>query len=438
MLDLTHCLKMHLETASQRATFFQEICEAENWVRDQTERLSNYFQRSGSVSVDEGEALIRELHQLHDILKEYQSTAVRLQDEAQEIVPLALRKSPITTPIRGAWTLCAVRLDNKNYTTTLEKNTKLDILHNTGNMWLVRTASGAEHMVSAACIQIPPPCKEAQKAVGELRVDLHRLTGLWLNCELQLRQDLLKATMDVVRAWSPEEFRLLEPTRRRKVVEALNQDAERLLQDMHAAEMNPKMIGQFQQELQQCNTLFNRHSGVHTTEGGLQQQASDSEPVGSVASLVGHLTSLRCILVSMEATLDAKLACGAARDVDQLEVLVLQHRDFETNLQSYEAQMEYVARACRQDELNGELADIEEIWERLWRKAQNYVERLKSTEAYLSNLDELMVVLDEVELRLLASHNSALNNAEQLQQATKDLQVGMFCACVFEGETCPS
>lgn len=115
---------------------------------------------------------------------------------------------------------------------------------------------------------------------------------------------------------------MLEPDRRRAIIEALNQDADRLVVDMKIAGVKDAEIDRFERKLQECNDWF--------TQLGLQlaqvEPVEPKEPGVSVQSMTEELNSLYRILESMETSLIAKMSGALPTDADSLEKLVLQHK----------------------------------------------------------------------------------------------------------------
>lgn len=77
------------------------------------------------------------------------------------------------------------------------------ILHdNSGRVkWRVANSSGVESLVPGSCFLVPPPDKEALDAVERLKRQFDRSIALWQKKQLRMRQNMIFATIKVVKSW---------------------------------------------------------------------------------------------------------------------------------------------------------------------------------------------------------------------------------------------
>lgn len=61
--------------------------------------------------------------------------------------------------------------------------------------------SGVESNVPGVVLGIPPPDKEAIEAVDRLRRQFDRSVALWQKKQLRMRQNMIFATIKVVKTW---------------------------------------------------------------------------------------------------------------------------------------------------------------------------------------------------------------------------------------------
>ncbi len=116
-------------------------------------------------------------------------------------------------------------------------------------------------------------------------------------------------------------------------------------------------------------------------------------------------------------------------------------QEYETNLQSYETQVEQMEAICRSGgapfrHLISRLEEMLEKWDRLWTLAHLYVERLKSCEAFLSRIDEADQIVCDIEL-LLVSHRKLPPSQEDMKRIMKEIKVRSFLNVRLEGSLSP-
>lgn len=67
--------------------------------------------------------------------------------------------------------------------------------------WSVVSSSGAKGMVPGVCFTIPPPNQEAIDAAEKLKRQYERCIALWQKKQLRMRQNMIFATIKVVKSW---------------------------------------------------------------------------------------------------------------------------------------------------------------------------------------------------------------------------------------------
>lgn len=74
--------------------------------------------------------------------------------------------------------------------------------------WSVVTSSGAKGMVPGVCFTIPPPNQEAIDAAEKLKRQYERCIALWQKKQLRMRQNMIFATIKVVKSWDLAQVRM--------------------------------------------------------------------------------------------------------------------------------------------------------------------------------------------------------------------------------------
>jgi len=84
----------------------------------------------------------------------------------------------------------------------IEKGEQCILHDNSGRVkWRVSNSSGVESSVPGVCFLIPPPDKEALDAVERLKRQFDRSIALWQKKQLRMRQNMIFATIKVVKSW---------------------------------------------------------------------------------------------------------------------------------------------------------------------------------------------------------------------------------------------
>ena len=112
---------------------------------------------------------------------------------------------------------------------------------------------------------------------------------------------------------------------------ALNEDAEKLLQQ---GDPNDPQLRRLEREIDEVNKLFD--------EFERRAAMGDDGRKLSVRAVSDQLTTLLVALEDSERVLTSRINAPLPRDLDQLEQLVVEHKAFETQLQSYEPELETV------------------------------------------------------------------------------------------------
>ena len=130
--------------------------------------------------------------------------------------------------------------------------------------WRITNSSGLEGMVPGVCFLIPPPDKEALDAVERIRRQYDRTVTLWQKKQLKMRQNMIFATVKVVRSWEINQFLAMGAEQRNAIRRALNEDAEKLIQE---GDPNDPALRRLRREIDEVNRLFDE----------FERKASDAE-----------------------------------------------------------------------------------------------------------------------------------------------------------------
>ncbi|KPJ00721.1 Plectin [Papilio xuthus] len=260
VLQLTLCLETHLKHTTQYHNFFEEVKEAEKWIQKREEALNSTFSQS-EFTLDQGERLLKGMQELREELNAHGGVVSRLVEEAQEIRPVKLRRAPVTRPLR-AETVCAYKHAN----VAVEKGSSVTVVDNSGRVrWRVRVGgAGSEAALPAAVLALPPPCADALHAADALRTAYDRVIQLWQRKQLRMRQNMIFATIKVVKGWDFPQFVAMGAEQRQAIRRALNEDAEKLLSEGDAAD---PQLRRLRREIDDVNRLFDDFERRARAEG---------------------------------------------------------------------------------------------------------------------------------------------------------------------------
>lgn len=278
LLQLTLCLEVHLKHSTEYHQYFAEIKDAEQWLNKRDEILNSKFSQS-DFGLDHGETLLRGMQELREEFNSFGETIAQLEQRAQKIVPIRRRRLPLSTSSLGTTSLsrpggsstsasswvqaiCAYHQQDQIH---IDKGESCTLLDNSGRIkWRLRTSKGQEGLVPSACLLMPPPDPEAIDAAERLKRLFDRSIALWQKKHLRLRQNMIFATIRVVKGWDFEQFLAMGDEQRTAIRHALNEDAEKLLTE---GDPNDPQLRRLRREMVEVNRLFDEFEKRARAEG---------------------------------------------------------------------------------------------------------------------------------------------------------------------------
>lgn len=259
LLQLTLCLEVHLKHATEYHSFYAEIKEAEAWLAKRDDYLNTKYSES-DFTLDVGESLLLGMQEMREELNTFGENVGALQLRAKTIVPLKQRKQPVTRPLQ-IQAICAY----KQGTISLEKGDNCTLVDTSGRVkWRVKTSRGIDGPVPGACLLIPPPDNEAIEAADRLKRLFDRSIALWQKKQHRLRQNMIFATIKVVKGWDFDEFLRMGAEQRTAIRQALNDDADRLIAEGDPAD---PQLRRLRREMDEVNCLFDDFEKRARAEG---------------------------------------------------------------------------------------------------------------------------------------------------------------------------
>ncbi|XP_072756470.1 microtubule-actin cross-linking factor 1 isoform X17 [Anoplolepis gracilipes] len=410
LLQLTLCLEVHLRHAAQNQQFFKDIQQTEQLISKHDETLNTIYSQS-DFSLDEGERLLKGMQELREELNNCHAHVQRLVERAKDVVPMKQRKQPVVRPLQVTC-IC----NYKQVNMSIEKGEQCTLYDNSGRVkWRVKNTQGVESPVPGVCFALQPPDKEALDAAERLRRQYDRSVALWQRKELRLRQNMIFATIKVVKGWDLPQFLAMGQDQRTVIRNALNEDANKLLSEGDPAD---PQLRRLKREMADVNRLFDDFEKRARAE-------EESKNAGRIFN--EQASSLQQALDEAERILNSRIAAPLPRDLDSLEYLVLQHKDYEQNLQRLAPDVEEIQQTFRgitlkTPAMRNKLDNITTKWKHLWNLHNLYIERLKCIEIVLSSLDENTAAISDFEIKL-ASFGELPSDIKGLQSVLEDLMV---------------
>ncbi|XP_039228690.1 dystonin isoform X9 [Drosophila yakuba] len=409
LLQLTLCLEVHLKHATEYHQFFGEIKDAEQWLAKRDEILNSKFSQS-DFGLDQGETLLRGMQDLREELNAFGETVATLQRRAQTVVPLNKRRQPVNRqgPVQA---ICAYKQQGQ---LQIEKGETVTLLDNSGRVkWRVRTANGQEGPIPGACLLLPPPDQEAIDAAERLKRLFDRSVALWQKKHLRLRQNMIFATIRVVKGWDFDQFLAMGPEQRTAIRRALNDDADKLLSE---GDPNDPQLRRLRREMDEVNRLFDEFE---------KRARAEEESKQASRIFTEECIAIKSKLEDMARELDQIILAPLPRDLDSLEHVLEIHSDYERRLHLLEPELKHLQEtfrtiALKTPVLKKSLDNLMELWKELNTQSGLHKDRLKLLEASLAGLEDNEHVISELENEL-ARHQDLPSTTEGLQQVFKQL-----------------
>ncbi|XP_058462232.1 dystonin isoform X43 [Malaya genurostris] len=388
LLQLTLCLEVHLKHATDYHSFYDEIREAENWLAKRDDILNTKYSQS-EFSLDQGEALLRGMQDIREELNAFGETVAHLQHQATTIVPLKQRKQPVNRQCT-VQTICSYKQGN----ISLEKNESCTLLDTSGRVkWRVKTAKGVEGSVHGVCLLLPPPDQEAIDAADRLKRLFDRSVALWQKKQLRLRQNMIFATIKVVKGWDFEQFLAMGAEQRTAIRRALNDDADKLLAEGDPAD---PQLRRLRREMDEVNRLFDEFE---------KRARAEEESKQASRIFTEQCISLKTRLEEMARELDHIILSPMPRDLDSLEHAVQILDDYKRRLGLLEPDLKHLQEtfrtiALKTPALKKSLDNLLDLWKELNAQAGLHGDRLKLLEGALAGLEDNEQVISDLEGKL--------------------------------------
>ncbi|KAG8192780.1 hypothetical protein JTE90_019099 [Oedothorax gibbosus] len=412
ILQLMSCLEEHIKYADVYHQFFNEAKDCQTWLKQIESRLSTTYSRQ-NFSIDEGERLMREMQELRDELSHYSNVVSSLIERSKDVVPLKQRRQPLPRPLRVT-SVCSFKQNSMSVT----KDEQCWLHDNsTRSKWKIINAHGVEGMVPGVCFVIPPPNPEALDLAESLKRQFETIVTLWTTKQRKLRQNMIFATIKIIKSWDITKFRSIEPSQRESIIKALNEDTQKLLNE---GDSDDPALKRLQEEIAYCNKLFADLQRMLDQDEVDKVNKSQARKFNDLCAIVQNF------LTEKERILKQKTQAPIPRSKEIVNRMLADQRDFESDLRDFEPRVnevreEFLELATKTAALQSRHDAVMESWNNLWTNSNLYVERLNAVDLALEHYDEASRVVSNVELQLV-SYDDMPSDTENVARVEENLR----------------
>jgi dystonin len=228
-----------------------------------------------------------------------------------------------------------------------------------------------------------------------------------------------------VKEWTLQEFLDMGQEQRTAIRKALNEDADKLL-----AEGDPSdpQLRRLKREINEVNLLFDDFEKRARIE-------EESRHAGCVFN--EQISLLQESLDEAERILNVRITTPLPLDLDNLEHLVLEHKNYEQQLQRLTTDIDQLKQSFRNitiktSQMKSKLDNIMSKWNHIWNQSSIYIEQLKCIDIILNRLEENSTAISEFEIKLasfdelpseMKAFENILENLMLLQNAIAQQQI---------------
>ena len=159
-----------------------------------------------------------------------------------------------TTHLSLATKQCFTKKKKHFFQISIQKDELCTIKDNSNKMkWKVSTSRGGQGEAPGVMFLLTPPDQEAIETAEKLKRHYDRVITLWQKKHLRMRQNMIFATIKVVKSWDFQQYMSMEKEQRIAIRRALNEDSDKLIQE---GEPNDPQLKRLQREIEEVNRLF--------------------------------------------------------------------------------------------------------------------------------------------------------------------------------------
>lgn len=271
--QLINCFEVHFKHLAEYQHFYSDVEKHREWLIGMKDQLDTKYSIS-DLTIDHGEALLREMHHVHDDLTQFNAIIEKLAKQAEKIVVLRERGDRAAIGSRNycVKSLCTYSPNERILFEKSEIAELTGVVGTKSSEWIVLNAKGEQVSAPNILFAIEPPNEEVCQLIDKLRLTQNRMLELWQDKHIQLRRNLIIATIRDVRNWSYDRFLSISYDERQTIRRALNDDYNKILVESGD---NDTRMALLKNEIIEVNNMLDDYESRTRSEGESKSLTSE-------------------------------------------------------------------------------------------------------------------------------------------------------------------
>lgn len=271
--QLINCFEVHFKHLAEYQHFYSDVEKHREWLIGMKDQLDTKYSIS-DLTIDHGEALLREMHHVHDDLTQFNAIIEKLAKQAEKIVVLRERGDRAAIGSRNycVKSLCTYSPNERILFEKSEIAELTGVVGTKSSEWIVLNAKGEQVSAPNILFAIEPPNEEVCQLIDKLRLTQNRMLELWQDKHIQLRRNLIIATIRDVRNWNYDRFLSIGFDERQTIRRALNDDYNKILVESGD---NDTRMALLKNEIIEVNNMLDDYESRTRSEGESKSLTSE-------------------------------------------------------------------------------------------------------------------------------------------------------------------
>ncbi|XP_028277958.1 microtubule-actin cross-linking factor 1 isoform X5 [Parambassis ranga] len=443
--QLCACVEQHLKDNTAYFQFMSDARDCESYLRQLQETIKRQYTCDRSSRLSKLEDLLQDSMEEKEQLIEYRSTVANLVGRAKTVVQLRPRSAEstlgATTPIKA---ICDYRQIETNVQITISRGEECVLEDNSQRTkWKVISPTGNEAWVPSVCFTVPPLNQEAIGTASRTEQLYQKVMSLWHQLHVNMKSVVswhyLLKDIRTVSNWNLDTVRCQSPSERQHVLDHLvSQMADFLSDSKESSLFTPaerqELESEVQQAQQHCQDLLHNMETVEKDESVSRSYLSELQNItlrlnDAEQRLMRGIETLPPVRLSGDTAVNA--------------VQIAEQEKLQSELESLRSSLGDVSRRCVSffEEkptsstvpiLRSELSHAVEKIDKMHNLSSVYLQKLKTVDVLIRNLDEAESQVRKYESRL--SEEDIVSADTEAIQNLKD-QLGKWQAELADQES---
>ncbi|CAK9302541.1 unnamed protein product [Gordionus sp. m RMFG-2023] len=357
---------------------------------------NGYGPKNGTFSYDlEGDNRLKLIKSCGDVLEDCHDKLLRLRQQAQILPSINARKFKTKEP-RKLKALC----DYKSTKDQILNGSEYWLVDNQNiTFWkIVGCITNREHACPSVCFIIQPPSEDLLSCIENLLSILKRSFENWKICYANVQYQTIMTNIISINRWDSEDIH--DDIKKSVLVKMKNLINDLMSKQEKGTIMDANDIEIMKEEISACYVLNLALISENVDEIVVDVGRKEDE-------ILSQITKLEVVFDDYHRKLVERHNKVVTLNHDDLETLVIVHKEYEENLQNLEPQIEglkmkidSLSNFQKTSKIMGSLDELLKFWDYLWNKSHLYVEKLKCIEIISNNAEEASHVLSKAEISL--------------------------------------